>query len=239
MKSNTPLIELPDEGRSRIHWYAGWDGAGGGVTADFNHISDHRTRDKRKVHSQSTPTRKEIAKPSVAKGVEQRAAPKRANADQVVRGRSSGAPVLLKAFDLIVLITAFVLIVAPSARSEFVTGGSAQTSNTALLGSMGHAPLTFYGLLGVQISIQGLFLTCAFLACWYIIFSALGLYSANHERRIGARHLMYFVAVAVLGRCDHLDGIAADRSRSQRHRRVVERSRCGLLRKSSGATRRR
>jgi exopolysaccharide biosynthesis polyprenyl glycosylphosphotransferase len=199
MKAHTPLIELPDEGRSRIHWFAGSETTGAGVTADFHHLSDHRVRDKRNLRSQASPTRKETAKPSVAKSVEQRPVPKRANADQVVRAKSSGAPVLLKVFDLIILIAAFVLIVAPSTPSAFLSDGSASTRDTALFGHIGHAPLTFYGLLGVQISIQGLFLTCAFLACWYIIFSALGLYSANHVRRIGTRHLMYFVAVAVLG----------------------------------------
>jgi exopolysaccharide biosynthesis polyprenyl glycosylphosphotransferase len=115
--------------------------------------------------------------------------------------RSNSALTLLKIFDLTVFITAFVLVVAPNGHlgpfASLITRAIA--NDTQLGGLTGYVPLTFQQLLSIQISLEGLVLTCAFLVFLQIAFSAFGLYSPDRVGRNSPRDLMDFVAVALIG----------------------------------------
>ena len=115
--------------------------------------------------------------------------------------KSDSALVLLKVVDLTVFIAALVLVVVPTGHlwpfSTFITSASA--SDTELFELAGNAPLTFHQLLSIQISLQSLLLTTAFVAYWHIVFSVVGLYSRERVGHNSPRDIIDFVTVAVLG----------------------------------------
>ncbi len=113
------------------------------------------------------------------------------------RRRSDPALALLKVFDLMVFIAALVLAAAPTGPlATLIT--SAISSDPLLFRLTPYAPLTFDELLSIEISLQGILFTCAFLVFLHIIFSALGMYSSDRSARISRRDVIRVVAVAFL-----------------------------------------